>query len=99
MGAEVLGCGEAGSFGHRESCVPIAGVVFLFCPIRTGTQILINVGALIVALICGVIIHNLDDSDGSRNSGYWPQDSTKSALYRDPLPKKGDRPESSGSAP
>ena len=76
----------------------LAGVVFLFCPIRTGTQILVNVGALIVALICGVIIYNLDDSD-SRSSGYWPQDPTKSALYRDPLAKERDRPESLGSAP
>ncbi len=76
----------------------LAGVVFLFCPIRTSTQILINVGALTIALICGVIIYNLDDSD-SRNSGYWPQDPTKSALYRDPNPKERDRPESSGSAP
>ena len=77
----------------------LAGVVFLFCPFRTDTQILVNVGALIVALICGVIIYNLDDSDDSRNSGYWPQDPAKSALYRDPQAKERDRPESPGSAP
>jgi len=68
----------------------LAGVVFLFCPIRTGTQILVNVGAVIVALICGVIIYNLDDSNDSRHSGYWPQDPTKSALYREPESKERD---------
>jgi hypothetical protein len=77
----------------------LAGVVFLFCPLKTGTQVLINVGALVVALICGFIIYNLDDSDDSRKSGYWPPDPAKSALYRDPHPKEGDRPESPGSAP
>ncbi len=76
----------------------LAGVVFLFCPLRTSTQILKNVSALIIALICGVIICNLDDSDASRNSGYWPQDPGKSTLYRDPHPEERDRPKSSGSA-
>ncbi len=62
----------------------IAAVVFLFCPIRTGAQILINIGALIVAIICAVIVYNLDDSDENCKSGYWPQGPAKSALYRDP---------------
>ncbi len=66
----------------------IAGVVFLFCPFKTDTQILINVGALVVALICGAIIYNLDDSDDTRKSGYWPQEPAKSALYRDPHPRR-----------
>jgi len=76
----------------------LAGLIFVFCPLRTSTEILINVGALVIALICGVTIYNLDDND-SRNSGYWPQDPAKSALYRDPQSKERDRQESSGSAP
>ena len=73
----------------------LAGAVFLFCPLRTETQILINVGALALALICGVLVYNLDDNNDGRNVGYWPQDPTKSALYRDPNTKEGDRPNSS----
>lgn len=60
----------------------IAGVVFLFCPFKTGVEILINVVSLVVALACAVIHHSLsDDEDG--NTGFWPQDPMNSPLYRD----------------
>ena len=80
----------------------LAGVVFLLCPLRTSTQVLINVGAVIIAVICGVIIYHLDDSDDSGNSGYWPPNPAKSGLHRDSLPrdslpKEREGPKSPGS--
>jgi hypothetical protein len=62
----------------------IAGVVFLFCPLRSGVQVLINAGSLVVALICGAVHYNLDDNNDNRNTGYWPQAPGNSPLYRDP---------------
>jgi hypothetical protein len=61
-----------------------AGVIFLFCPLRSGTQVLINVISLIVAIGCAVIHLHFDDDDDSHSDGYWPQDPGNSPLYRDP---------------
>jgi uncharacterized membrane protein HdeD (DUF308 family) len=51
----------------------IAGLVFLASPF-TATGILVCVIAGVVAIITGVISHQLSDEDDNSNSGYWPKD-------------------------
>jgi len=46
----------------------IAGVVFLFTPLRTGTQVLLCIGSFVVLIICSALLGGLDD----QNTGYWP---------------------------
>jgi hypothetical protein len=51
-----------------------AAVVFIFCPLSTGTQILAFVGSIVVFLICHTVLSNLDENyiDGHLKNGYWP---------------------------
>jgi len=48
----------------------IAGVVFWFTPLHTGTQWLLFAASVIFFIICTAISGNLDD----RHTGYWPGD-------------------------
>jgi hypothetical protein len=52
----------------------IAAVVFIFCPLSTGTQILAFVGSIVVFLICHSVLTNLDEGylDEHIKNGYWP---------------------------
>jgi hypothetical protein len=52
----------------------IAAVVFIFCPLSTGTQILAFVGSIAVFLICHSLLTNLDEEyvDEHMKNGYWP---------------------------
>ena len=52
----------------------IAAVVFIFCPLSTGTQILAFVGSVVVFLICHSVLSNLDENyiDEHIKNGYWP---------------------------
>jgi hypothetical protein len=52
----------------------IAAVVFIFCPLSTGTQILAFVGSIVVFLICHSVLTNLDEDylDEHTKNGYWP---------------------------
>src|SRR5882724_9176439 len=40
----------------------IAVVVFVLCPLRTGTQVLVFVASIAVFLICHFVLTNLDDT-------------------------------------
>jgi hypothetical protein len=52
----------------------IAAVVFIFCPLSTGTQILAFVGSIVVFLICHSVLTNLDENyiDKHMKTGNWP---------------------------
>ena len=52
----------------------IAAVVFIFCPLSTGAQILAFVGSIVVFLICHSVLSNLDENyiDEHIKNGYWP---------------------------
>src|SRR6266851_26510 len=52
----------------------IAAVVFIFCPLSTGTQILAFVGSVVVFLICHSVLSNLDENyiDEHIKNVYWP---------------------------
>ena len=47
----------------------IAALMFWFCPLSTGIQVLIFVGSIIVLLICVIVSSDLDDDN---DTGYWP---------------------------
>jgi hypothetical protein len=53
----------------------IAAVVAVFCPLGTFTEILVFVASLAVALICYVVLTNLDEThiDEYGKDGYWPK--------------------------
>ncbi len=48
----------------------IAAVVFWLMPLRTGTQVLLFAGSIVVMIICVAISNGLDD----KATGYWPKD-------------------------
>ena len=52
----------------------IAAVVFWFCPLRTGTQVLLFVASIVLFLICHAVLSNLDDDyiEKHLKDGYWP---------------------------
>ena len=52
----------------------IAAVVFIFCPLSTGTQSLAFVVSIVVFLICHSVLTNLDETyiDEHMKNGYWP---------------------------
>jgi len=52
----------------------IAAVVFIFCPLSTGTQVLAFAGSIVVFLICHSLLTNLDENyiDEHIKNGYWP---------------------------
>jgi len=51
----------------------IAAVVFVLCPISTGTQILAFAASVVVFLICHFMLVNLDETYLDKYpSGYWP---------------------------
>jgi hypothetical protein len=45
-----------------------------FCPLSTGTQVLLFVASIIVFMICHAALTNLDKSYAEKHgsSGYWP---------------------------
>jgi hypothetical protein len=49
-----------------------AAVIFIFCPLGTGAQVLGFVGSLVVLLICHLVITKIDASYEDKNAGYWP---------------------------
>jgi hypothetical protein len=53
----------------------IAAVVFILCPLGTGTQLLAFVASIVVLLICHATLSNLDDGyiDHHLKDGYWPK--------------------------
>lgn len=54
----------------------IAAVVFWFCPLRTGIQILLFVASIAVLLICHVVLTELDETYAAKGpTGYWPKPS------------------------
>jgi hypothetical protein len=52
----------------------IAAVVFILCPLSTGTQVLAFVGSIVVLLICHFVLSDLDENyiDEHMKDGYWP---------------------------
>jgi hypothetical protein len=68
----------------------IAAVVFVLCPLSTGTQILAFVGSILVFVICHSVLTNLDENyiDEHMKNGYWPP----KPIDWSPLP---DRPDAS----
>ena len=57
-----------------KSIAGIAAVVFIFCSLSTGTQVLAFVGSIVVFLICHSVLINLDENyiDEHMKDGYWP---------------------------
>jgi len=53
----------------------IAAVVFWFCPLSTGTQVLAFVASIAVFLICHSVLTNLDETYAAKHNsaGYWPK--------------------------
>jgi hypothetical protein len=53
----------------------IAAVVFILCPLSTGTQVLLFGGSIVVLLICHFVLSDLDEHyiDEHMKDGYWPQ--------------------------
>jgi hypothetical protein len=52
----------------------IAAVVFLFCPLSTGTQVILFVASIAVLLICHFVLTEVDENyiDEHMKDGYWP---------------------------
>ena len=52
----------------------LAIVVFVLCPLRSGTQLLTFVASIATFLICHAVVTSLDVTDGNDRgpSGYWP---------------------------
>lgn len=48
----------------------IAAVVFWFVPLRTGTQLLLFAGSIVVLLVCSAVSLYLNDE----HAGYWPDE-------------------------
>ena len=73
----------------------IAVVVFVLCPLRTGTQVLVFVASIAVFLICHFVLTNLDDTYLAKfKDGYWPSkpiDWTSPANSQDANDKRGNQ--------
>ena len=52
----------------------IAGLAFLFSPLSSWTGIIVFFLSIIVAVICGCALMNIDESFAQKygSSGYWP---------------------------
>ena len=52
----------------------IAAVVFILCPLSTGTLVLAFAASIAVFLICQIVLGNLDETfiDQDTPNGYWP---------------------------
>lgn len=51
----------------------LSAVVFLLCPLRTGTQVLVFVASIAVVLICHFGLSSIDEEYANKNAGYWPK--------------------------
>ena len=67
------------SFTRRVASTIIKGlegisvVVFVLCPLRTATQVVVFVASITVFLICHFVLTNLDETYlGKYKDGYWP---------------------------
>jgi len=69
----------------------IAVVVFVLCPLRTGTQVLVFVASIAVFLICHFVLAYLDDNYIAEHmkDGYWPS----KPVNWSPLPDRHDADE------
>jgi hypothetical protein len=51
----------------------LSAVVFWFCPLRTGIQVLVFVASIAVLLICHFALTSMDETYANRDAGYWPK--------------------------
>lgn len=51
----------------------LSAVVFWFCPLRTGTQVLVFVASIAVLLVCHFALASMDETYANKNAGYWPK--------------------------
>jgi uncharacterized membrane protein YvbJ len=66
----------------------LSAVVFWFCPLRTGIQVLVFVASIAVLLICHFALTSMDETYANRDAGYWPKPLDWSA----PSPKSDKSP-------
>ena len=65
----------------------LSAVVFWFCPLRTGTQVLLFVASIAAMLICHFGLSMIDEEYLSKNGGYWPKPLTWT------VPSTSDQPD------
>ncbi len=52
----------------------IAGILFVLSPLRSGTQVLVFIGSIVVLLACHFALTELDETYAAKGpTGYWPK--------------------------